>query len=176
MLCEGDKTYPLPGDCPVCGMHLKLLEVASKGSSKLGVIYTCPMHPEIRSEKPGSCPKCGMTLVPENEAEPGEEESAFKKMVLKFRIALTLSIPVFIIAMSDVLPFLHLENIASKNVWNWIEYTSRFLFRMDFLQTWLEFNKKKISKYVDINFNRCWCSISVQHIRSFGSRDISNAI
>jgi heavy metal translocating P-type ATPase len=122
MLCEGDKTYPLPGDCPVCGMHLKLLEVASKGSSKLGVIYTCPMHPEIRSEKPGSCPKCGMTLVPENEAEPGEEESAFKKMVLKFRIALTLSIPVFIIAMSDVLPFLHLENIASKNVWNWIEF------------------------------------------------------
>ena len=27
MLCEGDKTYPDPGDCPVCGMHLKKLEV-----------------------------------------------------------------------------------------------------------------------------------------------------
>ena len=25
--------------------------------------YTCPMHPEIQSEKPGSCPKCGMSLV-----------------------------------------------------------------------------------------------------------------
>lgn len=25
-------------------------------------IYTCPMHPEIRSEKPGRCPKCGMKL------------------------------------------------------------------------------------------------------------------
>lgn len=24
--------------------------------------YTCPMHPEIRSDRPGSCPKCGMTL------------------------------------------------------------------------------------------------------------------
>jgi len=24
--------------------------------------YSCPMHPEIRSEKPGRCPKCGMTL------------------------------------------------------------------------------------------------------------------
>ncbi|MDP2815896.1 MAG: heavy metal-binding domain-containing protein, partial [Rectinemataceae bacterium] len=22
MRCEGNKTYPLPGDCPVCGMHL----------------------------------------------------------------------------------------------------------------------------------------------------------
>ena len=26
-------------------------------------IYTCPMHPEVTSDKPGSCPKCGMTLV-----------------------------------------------------------------------------------------------------------------
>lgn len=26
--------------------------------------YTCPMHPEVRSEKPGSCPKCGMALEP----------------------------------------------------------------------------------------------------------------
>ena len=24
--------------------------------------YTCPMHPEVRSESPGTCPKCGMTL------------------------------------------------------------------------------------------------------------------
>ena len=28
------------------------------------VVYTCPMHPEIRSSKPGNCPKCGMKLVP----------------------------------------------------------------------------------------------------------------
>ena len=26
-------------------------------------IYTCPMHPEVRSDKPGRCPKCGMDLV-----------------------------------------------------------------------------------------------------------------
>lgn len=26
-------------------------------------VYTCPMHPEVTSDKPGSCPKCGMTLV-----------------------------------------------------------------------------------------------------------------
>ena len=26
-------------------------------------VYTCPMHPEITSEKPGTCPKCGMALV-----------------------------------------------------------------------------------------------------------------
>ncbi|MBP6017899.1 MAG: copper-translocating P-type ATPase [Burkholderiaceae bacterium] len=28
------------------------------------MIYTCPMHPEIRQEHPGNCPKCGMALEP----------------------------------------------------------------------------------------------------------------
>ena len=27
------------------------------------ILYSCPMHPEIVSEKPGRCPKCGMVLV-----------------------------------------------------------------------------------------------------------------
>jgi Cu(I)/Ag(I) efflux system membrane fusion protein len=35
--------------------------VASKTADK--EIYTCSMHPEVRSDKPGNCPKCGMKLV-----------------------------------------------------------------------------------------------------------------
>jgi CopA family copper-resistance protein len=30
------------------------------------VTYTCPMHPEVHSDKPGNCPKCGMKLIKEN--------------------------------------------------------------------------------------------------------------
>ena len=26
------------------------------------ILYTCPMHPEVRQDRPGSCPKCGMAL------------------------------------------------------------------------------------------------------------------
>lgn len=31
------------------------------------VQYTCPMHPEVISDKPGKCPKCGMDLVEKKE-------------------------------------------------------------------------------------------------------------
>jgi hypothetical protein len=33
-------------------------------------LYTCPMHPEIVSDKPGKCPKCGMALVLKSEIKP----------------------------------------------------------------------------------------------------------
>jgi uncharacterized protein involved in copper resistance len=36
---------------------------ASQEQQKATGAYTCPMHPEVKSDKPGSCPKCGMKLV-----------------------------------------------------------------------------------------------------------------
>jgi hypothetical protein len=44
-----------------------------KGAGKPTTIYTCPMHPEVRSSKPGRCPKCGMKLVPQAD-KPGAEK------------------------------------------------------------------------------------------------------
>jgi Cu2+-exporting ATPase len=120
MHCEGDKTYDQPGDCPVCGMHLVKEEKRPTSGTK--TIYTCPMHPEVKQDHPGSCPKCGMDLVPEKGEETSEEEKAYKKMAKKFWVALGLSIPVFIIAMSEFFPFLKLEEIAPKKVWGWIEF------------------------------------------------------
>jgi YHS domain-containing protein len=37
-------------------------------------IYTCPMHPEVQSDKPGKCPKCGMNL--EKKAMPMSQGQA----------------------------------------------------------------------------------------------------
>ena len=121
MRCEGDKLYDEPGDCPVCGMHLKKVE-SQPGRSSSGTVYTCPMHLEVKQDKPGNCPKCGMDLVPEKSEETSEEEQAYKKMARKFWIALALSVPVFIIAMSDFFAFLKLDSIASKRVWGWVEF------------------------------------------------------
>ena len=118
MRCEGDETYGQAGECPVCGMHLQ----KEAGASAKKVNYTCPMHPDIKQDHPGTCPKCGMNLVPEKGEETSEEDVAYRKMARKFKVALALSIPVFIIAMSDFLPFLHLSHLASQKVWSWIEF------------------------------------------------------
>jgi heavy metal-binding protein len=32
-------------------------------------VYSCPMHPEVTSDKPGKCPKCGMTLIISEKSE-----------------------------------------------------------------------------------------------------------
>ncbi len=84
--------------------------------------YYCPMHPDVKQDHPGSCPKCGMDLAPENVQETSPEEKSYRKMAKKFRLALVLSIPVFVIAMSDMVPFFNPEQIASKRFWGWIEF------------------------------------------------------
>ena len=120
MHCEDDKTYDQPGDCPVCGMHLKKAETVT--DSGTGTVYTCSMHPEVKKNKPGSCPICGMDLIPEKGDIKNEEEIAYKKMANKFWVALILAVPVLIIAMSEFIPFVNLEYLAQKRTWNWIEF------------------------------------------------------
>ncbi len=49
---------PVVSDTVKQDMNNGIGEAAGKN-----VVYTCPMHTEVQSDKPGKCPKCGMTLV-----------------------------------------------------------------------------------------------------------------
>lgn len=40
--------------------------VPSAKEPPAGTAWTCPMHPEVVSDKPGPCPKCGMPLEPKS--------------------------------------------------------------------------------------------------------------
>jgi hypothetical protein len=50
-----DHAHPAP-------MHTSESAGISDGDSD--VVYTCPMHPDVKSKAPGRCPECGMDLVP----------------------------------------------------------------------------------------------------------------
>ena len=114
-----------PGTCPICHMTLvpvesdvmnmsakTATEAAGSGScchpktgpspvpkSGEAVIYTCPMHPQIRQEGPGSCPICGMALEPEVITLDEPENHELKDMSRRLWIATALSVPVAILAM-----------------------------------------------------------------------------
>ena len=37
--------------------------------------YSCPMHPEVTSNKPGNCPKCGMALTKSKKSKMAMQET-----------------------------------------------------------------------------------------------------
>ena len=64
--------------------------------------YTCPMHPEVVRDEPGACPICGMALEPrvvDIEDGPNPE---LVEMTRRFWVAALLGLPVFLVAMGDM--------------------------------------------------------------------------
>jgi hypothetical protein len=41
-------------------------EAPESATGARDMVWSCPMHPEVQSDKPGSCPKCGMNLEPKS--------------------------------------------------------------------------------------------------------------
>ena len=37
-------------------------KAGKKDTTQHTVLYTCPMHPDVKMDKAGKCPKCGMEL------------------------------------------------------------------------------------------------------------------
>src|SRR5699024_6121009 len=67
-----------------------------------GTVYTCPMHPEVRDIKNSGCPICGMALEPETVTLEEEDTTELDDMTRRFWICTVLTIPLFIIAMGDM--------------------------------------------------------------------------
>lgn len=131
MHCEGNNTYDKAGDCPFCGMDLIERHQLTEGQQ-----YTCPMHPEIIADKPGSCPICGMNLVP---LEPSEnaEQKTYKDLVKKIKVALLFTVPVFIIAMTEMIPNSPLLKLMDVEKWNWVQFV--FSLPVVFYACWIFF-------------------------------------
>ncbi|WP_276388300.1 heavy metal translocating P-type ATPase [Eudoraea chungangensis] len=135
MHCEGDKTYDKSGDCPVCGMDLvEEMNLSTASNTQ----YTCPMHPEIVKDEPGSCPICGMDLVP-MEPDLSAEEKTYIKLLKKFWIAVAFTLPIFIIAMSEMLTNNPLYDILEMKYWNWIQFVLSI--PVVFYATWMFFER-----------------------------------
>lgn len=78
--------------------------------------YTCPMHPEIQQLGPGSCPICGMALEPKGISLEEDENIELITMTRKFWVSLALTIPVFFLAMAEMLPGQPVDQWISRSI------------------------------------------------------------
>ena len=148
MHCEGDKVYDDAGDCPVCGMDL----VKVPNLTAPSIQYTCPMHAEIVKDEPGDCPICGMDLVQMEPAADEEEAAAYHKLLNKMKISVLFTLPIFIIAMAELIPGNPLAKLLSQNSWNWVQLVLSL--PVVFYACW-------------IFYERAWKSITTRNLNMF---------
>ena len=85
-----------------------------------GTVWTCPMHPQVRETSNTGCPICGMSLEPET-VSLDEDTSELDDMTLRFWISAAFSLPLFVYAMSDMIPGQPLHGIGPPGVEQWIQ-------------------------------------------------------
>lgn len=87
-----------------------------------GVIYTCPMHPEVRQTRPGACPLCGMGLELESAAMvedgPNPELVDFTR---RFWVGTALTLPLLVLTMGPLIGFPGIREIFGEQATLWIE-------------------------------------------------------
>ena len=85
--------------------------------------YYCPMHCEGDKvyDEPGSCPICGMDLMQMASSED-EEDQAYKKLWKKMKISLIFTLPLFLIAMIQMMHPNPLNQVMDDGKWNWVQF------------------------------------------------------
>jgi Cu+-exporting ATPase len=87
-----------------------------------GVEYTCPMHPEVAQIGPGTCPKCGMALEPRvATAHDAHDHGELDDMRRRFLVSAALTVPLFLLAMADVVPGDPIGHAIGGRAVTWIE-------------------------------------------------------
>ncbi|MEC7743562.1 MAG: heavy metal translocating P-type ATPase [Pseudomonadota bacterium] len=99
------------------GEHLNAVEDMPEGT-----IYTCPMHPEIRQTGPGSCPICGMALEPETVSLDDGPDPELVDMRRRFWWSALLTLPLFVYAMSDMIPWLSFDQLIEPARAQWAQF------------------------------------------------------
>lgn len=98
----------------------KYLTPAAPEPVKPGVIYTCPMHPEVRQIGPGACPKCGMALEPEDATAGAGPNPEIADFTHRFVVGAVLTVPLFVMEMGSHLLGLH---IPLPHGWSgWVQF------------------------------------------------------
>jgi P-type Cu+ transporter len=91
-------------------------------SANKGVIYTCPMHPQIRRSEPGNCPICGMTLEPMRPTGDAGPSAELIDMTRRFWIGAAFAVPTVILEMGAHFPGLSLHHYISPQASVWIQF------------------------------------------------------
>jgi Cu+-exporting ATPase len=107
-----------PGACPKCGMAL---EPAAPATPSVKTEWVCPMHPEIVRPEPGACPICGMALEPRTVTLEEETNPELTDMTRRFWAGVALSVPIMMVAMSDMIPGRPLQRNISPHALNWLQ-------------------------------------------------------
>jgi Cu+-exporting ATPase len=81
-----------------------------------GATWTCPMHPEIRKQGPGDCPICGMALEPVLVTRDEPRYVELEDMTRRLWIASALALPVFVVAMAEMIPGQPLAHTVSPTI------------------------------------------------------------
>jgi len=102
--------------------YLKASSSEPKQDSPKGVIYTCPMHPQIRRSEAGNCPICGMALEPVGGTEETGPSPELTDMTRRFWIGAALAIPTMILEMGGHFPGLNLHHYISPQASVWLQF------------------------------------------------------
>jgi Cu+-exporting ATPase len=109
--------------CAACESPVSVKRLESKANvSAQKTIYTCPMHPEVEQDKPGACPKCGMALEPKGGIAGDEENVELKDMTRRFWIGAALALPVFLLAMTHLIPGMGSHSWVESPVSRWLQF------------------------------------------------------